>query len=164
MSREHTACPLLGSDLQPEKNLARGVELLEQKVTILRISSVWETPSVGSASPDFLNLALLVTTSMQAEVIKEKVLHPLETQLGRVRGADKDAPRPIDIDIILFDGRQLDLSLWRYAHRAVPVAEIFPNLRSGGGEVLKDVASRLSETTPICLSKNSFINRSSLSR
>ena len=156
---EHQVCLLLGSNLQPEKNLELGVELLRQKVTVVRSSSVWETPSVGSAGPDFLNLALLVTTSLKVDDLKEKILRPLEAQLGRVRSANKNAPRPIDIDIILFDDRQMDSNLWRYAHRAVPVAEILPDFRSSRGEVLKEVASLLAETTPIRLKTSALIDR-----
>ena len=150
-AQEHQVCLLLGSNIQPEKNLAMGVDLLRSQVKIVRGSSVWETPAVGSAGPDFLNMALLVTTPLGAALFKEKVIRPLEMQLGRVRSADKNAPRTIDIDIILFDDQLLDPNLWRFAHRAVPVAEILPDLRSEQGELLKDIASRLTKTTQIRL-------------
>jgi 2-amino-4-hydroxy-6-hydroxymethyldihydropteridine diphosphokinase len=151
MAQEHQACLLLGSNILPEQNLVRGVDLLRKKVKIVQISSVWETPAVGSPGPDFLNLALLITTTLAADEFKEKVLRPLETQLGRRRSVDKNAPRTIDVDIILFDGQLLDPNLWRYAHRAVPVAEILPDYRSGQGDTLREVASVLAETTPIRL-------------
>jgi 2-amino-4-hydroxy-6-hydroxymethyldihydropteridine diphosphokinase len=155
---EHQACLLLGSNLQPEKNLARSVDLLRKKVRVVQCSSVWETPSVGSAGPDFLNQALLITTSLEAVELKEKILRPLEAQLGRVRSADKNAPRPIDIDIIIFDDLLLDTNLWRYAHRAVPVAEILPDYRSSRGDTLKQVASELAETTPIRLKPDGAVD------
>ena len=147
--QEHQICLLLGSNIQPEKNLALGVDLLRSKLKIVRVSSVWETPAVGSAGPDFLNMALLATTSLEAGVFKDKVIQPLEMQLGRVRSADKNAPRTFDIDITRFDDRLFDLNLWRFAHRAVPVAEILPDLRSDQGDLLTEIASKLAETTPI---------------
>lgn len=150
-AQEHQVCLLLGSNLQPEKNLALGIDLLRSQVKIVRSSSVWETPAVGSLGPDFLNLALLVTTSLDAGMFKKQIIRPLEVQLGRVRSADKNAPRTIDIDIILFDNQLLDPNLWRFAHRAVPVAEVLPDLRSDGGDLLKDTASKLAETTQIRL-------------
>ena len=150
-AQEHQVCLLLGSNLQPWKNLALGMDLLRSKVKIVRVSSVWETPAVGSPGPDFLNMALLVTTALGAGMFKEQVLRPLEMRLGRVRSADKNAPRTIDIDIIIFDNQLLDPNLWRFAHRAVPVAEILPDLRSDRGDLLKDTASRLAETTQIRL-------------
>jgi 2-amino-4-hydroxy-6-hydroxymethyldihydropteridine diphosphokinase len=147
--REHVACLLLGSNLHPRKNLALGVELLRQKVKIVQISSVWETPPVGGEGPNFLNLARLVTTSLGVEALKTKLLRPLEAQLGRVRSADKNAPRPIDIDIVLYDGRNLDPNLWRYAYRAVPVAEILPDYRCDQGGTIKQVAAHLARKSLI---------------
>jgi 2-amino-4-hydroxy-6-hydroxymethyldihydropteridine diphosphokinase len=141
-----------------EKNLALGVDLLRRKVQIVRISSVWETPSEGAAGPDFLNLALLITTSLELGELKEKVLRPLETQLGRVRSADKNAARTFDVDIIIFDSQLLDPNLWRYAHRAVPVAEVLPDYRSDQGDLLTEVASELAETTPIRLKPEVLMN------
>ncbi len=62
--------------------------------------------------------------------------------MGRVRSADKNAARPIDLDIILFDGLLLDPTLWLFAHRAVPMAEIQPDIRSEAGETLKEAAAK----------------------
>jgi 2-amino-4-hydroxy-6-hydroxymethyldihydropteridine diphosphokinase len=159
MAIEHQACLLLGSNIHPEKNLVQGLELLGKEVKIMRFSSAWETPAVGSAGPDFLNAAVLITTLMEAGELKEKVLRPLEAKLGRVRSADKNAPRPIDFDIILFDGQLLDPSLWHYAHRAVPVAEILPGYRSERGELLSEAASDLAKITPIHLKPGVLIAR-----
>lgn len=150
-AQEHVICLLLGSNIQPEKNLVLGVNLLRNHVKIVRFSSVWETTSVGAMGPDFLNLALLAVTTLEAVAFKEQVIRPLEKRLGRVRGADKNAPRTMDIDIILFEGHILDPNLWCFAHRAVPVAEILPGVRSAQGELLKDIASRLAETTEVRL-------------
>lgn len=155
---EHQACLLLGSNIQPEKNLTLGLNLLRNMVTIVRLSSVWETPSVGSSGPDFLNLAALITTSLKANELKAQVLRTLEKQLGRVRSANKNAPRTFDIDIILFDGQLLDPNLWVYAHRAVPVAEIMPDYLSSRGDTLKDAASELAKSTLIHLRQDVLIN------
>ena len=159
METGHQACLLMGSNIQPGKNLALGVDLLRQKVAILQLSSVWETASVGSGGPDFLNLAVLIRTSLDAEELKDKILRPLEAQLGRVREADKNAPRTIDLDIILFDGQLLDPNLFRYAHRAIPVAELLPDYRSDQGESLAEAASRLAKKTSILLKPDVQIDR-----
>lgn len=91
---------------------------------------------------------------MDAKQLKEQVLRPLETQMGRVRTEDKNAPRPIDLDMILFDGILLDPSLWQHVHRAVPVSEVFPDYPSETCESLKDVAARLAQSTPIQIRKD----------
>ncbi|MBN1451070.1 MAG: 2-amino-4-hydroxy-6-hydroxymethyldihydropteridine diphosphokinase [Anaerolineales bacterium] len=151
MGLKHQACLLVGSNVQPEKNLVLGIELLRRRVKIVRVSSVWETPAVGSSGPDFLNAAVLVDTPMDADELKNRVLGPLEAQLGRVRSEDKNAPRPIDIDIIIYDKRLLDPTLWQHAYRAVPVAEVLPDYRSNEGKLLSEVASQLAEKTPVRL-------------
>ncbi|HEX7540792.1 MAG TPA: 2-amino-4-hydroxy-6-hydroxymethyldihydropteridine diphosphokinase [Anaerolineales bacterium] len=138
----HQACLLLGSNNQPERNLPLAIDQLQNQLTILRISGVWETPPVGSMGPNFLNAALLAQTPLEQKTLKFQILTPLEAKMGRVRSADKNAPRPIDLDIILFDGLILDPTLWHFAHRAVPVAEIQPDICSEAGETLKDVAAK----------------------
>ncbi len=147
----HQACLLLGSNIEPELNLPRAVDLLREQVTILRLSSTWESASVDCCYPDYLNMAVLVTTSLDADSLKDHVLRPLEAHMGRVRTEDRNASRPIDIDIILFDSRLLDQDVWRFAHRAVPVAELVPGLHSDTGETLEAIARRLAQTTPIQL-------------
>ncbi len=66
-----------------------------------------------------------------------------------MRTKDKYAPRTIDLDIILFDGRLLDPSLWLQAHRAVPVADLLPNYHSETGETLREAAARLKLSTDV---------------
>ena len=103
----HQACLLVGSNIRPTKNIPLAVNLLQTYMTILQVSSVWETEAVGSDSSNFLNAALLVTTSMEVEILKERVLRPLEACLERVRTSDKNAARTIDLDILLFDHQLL---------------------------------------------------------
>src|SRR4030066_542988 len=133
---------LLGSNIEPELNIPRAVDLLRQRLTILHVSSVWESASVDCCYPDYLNMAVMVSTPLDAAQLKEQVLRPLEAQMGRVRTEDKNASRPIDFDIILFDGELQDPNLWQHVHRAIPVGEIFPDFSSETGESLKDIARR----------------------
>jgi 2-amino-4-hydroxy-6-hydroxymethyldihydropteridine diphosphokinase len=142
MVSEHQVSLLLGSNILPERNLPLAIDQLQNKLTILRISSVWETPAVGSPGPSYLNAALLAQTPLKPEELKLQILTPLEVKMGRVRSADKNAPRPIDLDIILFDGQILDPTLWHFAHRVVPMAEIQPDIRSEAGETLKLAAAK----------------------
>lgn len=145
----HQACLLLGSNIQPDQNIPLAVKLLKQKLPILRVSSVWQSASADCCYPDFLNLAVMVTTSLDAKQLKGWILRPLEAQMGRVRTEDKNASRTIDFDIILFDDELLDPDLWQQVHIATPVAELFPNLTSSDGLPLNVVARRLAESTPI---------------
>ena len=153
----HRAGLLLGSNIQPEKNIPLAVTLLTKQLTVFQTSSVWESRAVGSDSANFLNAALLVLTSLEADILKEQVLLPLEAQLKRVRTIDKNAPRTIDLDILLFDQQCLDLNLWQTAFRAVPFAEVLPDFQSQSGEILKDAAVRLASMTPIWIRKDVLI-------
>jgi len=157
-TRSHQVCLLLGSNIEPEVNIPKAMNLLQEKLTFLRVSSVWESASADCCYPDYLNLAVLVSTPMDAIQLKEQVLRPLEAQMGRVRTEDKNASRPIDIDIILFDGELRDPNLWQHVHRAIPVGEIFPDFCSETGESLKDIARRLALSTPIQIRKDISIS------
>jgi len=150
-TEQHKVCLLLGSNIEPAKNIPKAVNLLREKLTLLKASSVWESASIDCCYPDYLNLALLVSTHLDAKQLKEQVLRPLEAQMGRVRTEDKNASRTIDLDVILFDGEVLDQDIWQHVHQAVPVGELFPGLLSEAGESLKDVARRLAQFTPIQL-------------
>jgi 2-amino-4-hydroxy-6-hydroxymethyldihydropteridine diphosphokinase len=122
----HQICLLLGSNIRPEYNLPLAMAHLRQELTILRVSSVWESAPVGGEGQNFLNAAVLAVSHRDALLLKQRVLLPLEARLGRKRTPDKNSPRPIDLDIIFFDHQLLDPTLWEYAHRAVPVSEILP--------------------------------------
>ena len=146
------ACLLLGSNIAPEQNLPRAVALLRQYVEVTDASLVWETPAVGSSGPNFLNAAVLVCTPLQPEQLKKQVLDAIEARLGRVRSADKYAPRPIDIDLVAWDCQVTDPDVWRFAHAALPVSEVLPcDLQSDRGESLAQTAARLMQATAVRL-------------
>ena len=153
----HQVCLVLGSNIEPESNLPRTLALLEQLFSLLRVSRVYETPALGSPGPNFWNAAVLIQTSLHPQMLKEGVLRPLEAHLGRVRSADKNLARTIDIDIVAWDGQLIDETVWRNAHLAVPVAELLPEIKSGRqGETLQQVADRLWATQPIQLVEQVF--------
>jgi 2-amino-4-hydroxy-6-hydroxymethyldihydropteridine diphosphokinase len=147
----YQVCLLLGSNIRPEYNLPLAVGLLRKCLTVLQVSSVWESTAVGSNGPNFLNAALLGVSHLDATALKQEVLLPMETLLGRVRTTDKNSPRPIDLDIIFFDQQLLDPTLGQYAHRAVPVSEVLPEVATESEQPLKDVAAKLVCTEPVRL-------------
>ena len=150
----HQVCLLIGSNIQPEKNLPLSVTLLKKVMPVLQVSSVWEFATVGSDGPNMLNAAILVSTPLDPEELKEQMLRPLEAQMGRVRTSDKNAPRTIDLDIIFFDQQCLEPNLWHYAFRAVPVAQVLPEYQSESGETLQEAAIRLAQHTPIWIRRD----------
>ncbi len=134
----------LGSNVAAERNLPRAIRLLAERVEVLALSRVWETPAVPPSRGRFLNAAAALRTGLGPQALKREVLRPVEAALGRVRGADKFAPRPIDLDIILHGGRLLEPDLWRYAHLAAPLADLIPGYTHPvSGETLAQAAARL---------------------
>ncbi len=134
----------LGSNIAPEKNLPRALRLLAEQVRVLGVSRVWQTPPYGTRGAPFLNAAALIETSLPAERLKGEVLRPIEAALGRARGPDKFAPRPIDLDIILYSGRLLEPEMWQRPHLVIPLAELLPDCENPRtGEHLPEAARRL---------------------
>ena len=150
MMDEHCFYLVLGSNIAPEQNLPLAIELLNKLVRIGTVSSIWESPAVGSPGPNFLNVAIQVQSGLQPEALKHLVLRNIEAYLGRQRMDDKNAPRTIDMDIVIVDGNVIDDQVWMQAHLAIPLAEIIPEIRKDStGESLKQRSERLAKSAPI---------------
>ncbi len=145
---------LLGSNIDKERNLPQAVRLLAQLERVAAVSSVYETAPVGlEDQPHFLNAAIQVETELSAAVFRRQILTQIERLLGRVRTDDKNAPRTIDADMILFNDAVFDLDkthripdpdLLQFPHVAVPIAELAPDLmHPETGERLGYIAARL---------------------
>ncbi len=120
----------LGSNIRPEVNLPKAIELLREHGDVQKVSRAWESDAVGSDGPNFLNACVLLGTPLSQAEVKEGLIHPIEMKLGRRRTADKYAPRTIDIDIVLFDGQLCDEKFWKQAFVVVPLAEIHPDYQN----------------------------------
>lgn len=94
----------LGSNLgEREATLHQGVEALRGFLRQVRVSSFHTTAHVGLGDhPDYLNAAAVGETDLTAREILTRLLD-IERTLGRVRTV-QDAPRTIDLDLILYDG------------------------------------------------------------
>lgn len=117
----------LGSNIEPGANLAEAISRLRAIGEIQEISSVWESHAVGSAGPNFLNVCVSLRADLQEDALKKTVLLPIEQAMGRVRSHDKNAPRPIDIDVLMQDRRPLNLQRWNYAFVILPMSELLPD-------------------------------------
>jgi 2-amino-4-hydroxy-6-hydroxymethyldihydropteridine diphosphokinase len=121
----------LGSNIEPEKNLPLAAAALAAQTHLLALSSAWKSPAIGTHGPDFYNAAAKIhTPQSDPDALKLALLRPIEASLGRIRTADKFAPRTIDLDILVFDDQILDPDIWKYAYLALPLAEIAPNIIS----------------------------------
>ncbi|RRQ21763.1 2-amino-4-hydroxy-6-hydroxymethyldihydropteridine diphosphokinase [Thiohalobacter thiocyanaticus] len=92
----------IGSNIDRERNVARGVELLRERFGELRLSPVYETRAVGFDGENFYNLVAAFTTDAPVEVINDE-LHLIEDACGRDRSGPRFASRTLDIDLLLYD-------------------------------------------------------------
>jgi len=144
MNESHLAYLNLGSNIQPETNLLKAVELLSAFGEIMQRSQVWESEPVGTTGSNYLNICIEFKTQFNALGLKEQVIHPIEKQLGRERGPNKFVPRPMDIDIILFDDHSMQDKVWDLAFVVVPLADLYPEYRkTKTGESVLEIATRL---------------------
>lgn len=144
MSESHLTYLSLGSNIQPEINLIKAIQLLRQHGRIEKISSAWESKSVGAAGPNYLNACVSLFTSFDQRALKQNVLLPTEARLGRKRSENKFAPRTMDIDIVLFDGHSCDDKYWEQAFVVIPLAEIYPEYENPlTHETVAETATRL---------------------
>lgn len=126
----------LGSNIAPEKNLKDAIKLLANYGSIQAVSTIWETMPVGFRDqPNYLNCAILLETSFSAQALRMGAIQKIENLLGRVRARNKNVPRTIDIDIMLFnhdilsiENRNIpDPEVHERAFVAIPLAEIAPD-------------------------------------
>lgn len=90
----------------PRETLLQAISALgEAGVIIDAVSSLWRSPAwpPGSAAPDYQNAVLSVRVSQDPSALMDLLL-TVETKLGRVRSV-RNAPRPIDLDVIDYAGR-----------------------------------------------------------
>ena len=100
----------LGSNLgDRETNLRAAIQSLEQKGVIVRRSaSLYATePRDFEDQPWFLNTVFEVRTLLEPEPLLHECLE-IEREAGRVRDRSK-GPRPLDIDILLYKDRLVDV-------------------------------------------------------
>lgn len=144
MTELHRVTISLGSNIHAETNLPAAMRLLRQAGQVLAVSNVWETESVGFDGPNFLNACAVVSTSLQPVQFKQQIIRPIEASLGRVRSLEKNAPRTIDIDLLLIDDQPLNIDFWAYAFVVIPLAELLPGfIHPAQRQPLSEVARQL---------------------
>jgi 2-amino-4-hydroxy-6-hydroxymethyldihydropteridine diphosphokinase len=135
----HTAYIALGANLgDREANIATALDALNHTpgTRVVRTSKLIENPAVGGPpdSPPFLNGVAEVETAAAPSELLDRLLE-IERSLGRERRA-KWEPRPIDLDLILYEERIIDTSYLQLPHPLMherrfvlePLAELAPDL------------------------------------
>jgi 2-amino-4-hydroxy-6-hydroxymethyldihydropteridine diphosphokinase len=146
----------LGANLGDRRaNLAEALRRMEPDIHVEAVSALYESPPQPPAPPPaYLNAACRVATSLEPLDLLDR-LKRIERDLGR-EAAERWAPRPIDLDIALYNDRIVDepglvIPHPRLTERAFvlrPLLDLDPNLtHPATGERLSDLLRRLSEQT-----------------
>lgn len=144
MKRPHRAFIGLGSNLQqPEHQLHGAVDALARLPLsrLAAVSSFYRSAPVDcpEPQPDYLNAVVLLETALEPEPLLLE-LQAIEARHGR-RPGHRNAPRVLDLDLLLFDQRELCTPRLRLPHPRIaerafvlaPLLEIAPGLQLPGG-------------------------------
>jgi len=144
-----TAYIALGSNLEnPEAQIEDAFAALTKLAgsQLVKRSSLYRTAPVGYADqPDFINAVGALETTLAPRALLDALL-ALEAARGRAR-TFVNAPRTLDLDILLYDNRQivehgLTVPHPRMHERAfvlVPLAEIAPDCVVPGHGTVRDL-------------------------
>lgn len=122
----------LGSNLgNREANLRGALRAMTRMCRVEAVSALYETDPAGAPGPEFYNAACRIETGLEPRPLL-RFLKAIEHEIGRRLGGAPNAPRPIDLDILLYEDRvveeeSLTIPHPRLAERAfalVPLAEI----------------------------------------
>jgi 2-amino-4-hydroxy-6-hydroxymethyldihydropteridine diphosphokinase len=128
--------------------------LRERGIAVDAVSDGYETEPVGEVldQPDFLNLAVRISTGLEPEQLLD-VCKAVEADAGRDFAAPRHSPRPVDVDLILLGGLEVETDRLTLPHREassrrfvlVPLLELDPDLALPDGTRLADCLQALGD-------------------
>jgi 2-amino-4-hydroxy-6-hydroxymethyldihydropteridine diphosphokinase len=132
----HRAYLGLGSNVgQRVRNLRVGLRSLMPGAQVTALSPLYETAPIGvTDQPPFLNAVCSVTTALAPQPLLDR-LKRIEQELGRTEGP-RWGPRPLDLDILLYDDDRIELPDLQIPHPRLterafvlrPLFELDPDL------------------------------------
>ncbi|MFZ2650634.1 MAG: 2-amino-4-hydroxy-6-hydroxymethyldihydropteridine diphosphokinase [Burkholderiaceae bacterium] len=101
-------------------------------------SPLYRSAPIGAGGPDYINAVMAVTTRLGPQELLSH-LQAIELEHGRKRPY-RNAPRSLDLDLLLYAERSIDLPNLRVPHPRMhergfvlqPLADIAPNLAIPG--------------------------------
>ena len=106
--------------------------------TLLACSSLWRTAPIDSSGDDYINAVASIDTALAPQALLDAV-RAIELAHGRERPY-RNAPRTLDLDILLYGDRQIDSPTLSVPHPRMhqrafvlaPLCEIAPDIRIAG--------------------------------
>ena len=131
----------IGSNLDPENMVRRGVAALRDEFGAVHCSPVYHNAAVGFDGAPFLNLVCRFDSDRPVTAI-DQVLHRIEDDNGRRRDGPDVSSRTLDLDLLLYGDLRLQQGklklprdeITRYAFVLRPLADLAPDLKYPGSE------------------------------
>lgn len=99
----------VGSNVEPRRNIPAAMDELARLERITGASTFYVTTPIGPpGQAAFVNGVWRLISRRRPDELRNHVLRGVETRLGRRRSADRYAPRPIDLDLILWDDAAIE--------------------------------------------------------
>jgi 2-amino-4-hydroxy-6-hydroxymethyldihydropteridine diphosphokinase len=115
--------------------MRRAIEELRRVISVVRVSPIIETDPVDAPPPKYLNAVVLGYTRLSPEELLDE-LQAIESRLGRRRPAARNAPRTIDLDLILHGANVRKTERLTLPHpRATERSFVMQPLRDMGSEL-----------------------------
>lgn len=150
--RPSVAFVAVGSNIDPQQNVMAALAILQERTRVTGCSIFYRTEPVGPPEqPGFVNGVWRVDTAMSPMQIRDELLRPTESEIGRTRTRDKFAPRTIDLDLVLYNDLVIDNETVRLPHPdlvrlfvCVPVLELL----NGADAIAPSLRNRMLRLVP----------------
>lgn len=143
----------IGSNIEPETNVERALEIISDQFTIVGISTFYQTEPIERPEQENYYNGVIEISADFSPVRLHEILTDIEIDLGRIRTPDKFAPRTIDLDILIYgnivieNGRILipDPDVLTRSFISHPIAELAPEFQHPiTGKKFSEIANGMS--------------------
>lgn len=125
----NTVVVSVGSNINPLENIETAKTIFSEKFFLIAASSFKETKPIGFKDQDnFRNGAFLVKTDKELDEFN-KLLKIIEAEMGRVKTSNKQGPRVIDLDIVIWNNSVVDKDVFERKFLQTSIKELLPEFK-----------------------------------
>lgn len=124
----NTVAVSISSNIQPLYYVSEAIKLIAKDYKVLAVSTFCFTKPIGYIDqPDYLNGSILVSTNLSMQDF-DNYLKQIENSLGRERTDNKNSPRTIDLDIIIWKTIIVNNDYYERDFLQLSISEIMPEI------------------------------------
>ena len=118
----------LGSNIRPSENIRLARQKIDRSYKVIKESRLIKTKPVGFLSqPDFINGVIVIETIMKRSEL-ESWLKSVEKSQGRIHLLNKNGPRTIDLDILIWNNKIVDKEVYGRDFLKACIREVCPDM------------------------------------